>query len=324
MMKQSIIFILLFVFGSAYLLAQDEDRALFLADSLGVDASVIQEYMAFQKYSDSLESTFDYIYDEADLNNGIAKISIPEGYKFLEKNGAQTVLSDIWGNPVDETVVGLLLKIDESAVEITYGIEITYSEEGYIEDDDAEDIDYDELLDEMKNDALDANPERKRLGYPEIELIGWASEPFYDASSKKLHWAKELLFEGEETNTLNYNIRVLGRKGYMNLNVIGDIEVLEDVKENLNPILNSVTFNEGYKYSEFDPDLDDVAAYGIGGLIAGKVLAKAGFFAVLLKLWKFIALGAIALFAAFKKRLFGSKELANVVSKDTDQENSEV
>lgn len=310
------------IIGVTVITAQDQARIEFLADSLDVEVSAVEEYLAYMKYADSLESTFTYVYDEASLSGGVAKVVVPEGYKFLEKKDAQRVLSDIWGNPRDETLAGLLLKTEDSPADVSYGIEITYSEEGYIDDDDAEDIDYNDLLEEMQNDAKAANPERKSLGYPEIELIGWASKPFYDSSNKKLHWAKELLFEDEASNTLNYNIRVLGRKGYMNLNVIGDIDVLEDVKQNLDPILNSVTFNEGNTYSEFDPDFDDVAAYGIGGLIAGKVLAKAGFFAVILKLWKFIAIGVVALFAAFKKRIFGSKETDVAIQEDTNQDNS--
>lgn len=323
MTKPFKIFVALFTFGISMLSAQDDERIAFLADSLDVDESVVEEYLDFEKYSDSLESTFHYIYDEAELKGDMAQISIPEGYKFLEKKEARIVLSDIWGNPEDSSVLGLLLKENESPVETSYGIEITYSEDGYIEDDDAEDIDYDELLEEMQGDASSANLERKKLGYSTVELVGWASEPFYDASEKKLHWAKELLFEGDETNTLNYNIRVLGRKGYMNLNVIGDIDVLEDVKENLNPILNSVTFNQGHAYSDFDPDFDDVAAYGIGGLIAGKILAKAGFFVVLLKLWKFIAIGAIALFAGMKKWFFGKKEETLLVLEENQEETKE-
>ena len=185
---------------------------------------------------------------------------------------------------------------------------MSYEEEGYIEDEDAEDLDYDDLLEEMQSDAQLGNEQRTTLGYPTIDLVGWAASPFYDNENHKLHWAKELKFEGDETNTLNYNIRVLGRKGYLTLNVIGDMEVLSDVQQNLDPILASTTFNSGHRYSDFNPDIDTVAAYGIGGLIAGKVLAKAGFFAVLLKFWKFIAIGAVALFAGFKKKVFGSKE----------------
>lgn len=323
MIKPLKICLTLFVLGCTILSAQDDERAVFLADSLDKDLSVIQEYLAFEKYSDSLNSTFHYIYDEAILKGGIATITVPDGYKFLEKEEATMVLSNLWGNPTDESILGLLLKENESPSETSYGIEITYSEDGYIEDDDAEDIDYDELLEGMQEDVTQINPERIAIGYPSVELLGWASKPFYDKSEKKLHWAKELLFEGDDTKTLNYNIRVLGRNGYMNLNVIGDIDVLEDVKENLNPILGSVLFNQGHTYSEFDPDFDNVAAYGIGGLIAGKILAKAGFFVVLLKFWKFIAIGAIALFASFKKRIFGTKKEEEPLVLEEKNENSE-
>ena len=160
----------------------------------------------------------------------------------------------------------------------------------------------------MQEDAIANNETRKSMGYEAMEMVGWAAEPFYDDVNKKLHWAKELYFEGQEENTLNYNIRILGRKGYLNMNAISDIHQLPLVKENIDVVLSSVSFNDGNRYADFNPDLDDVAAYGIGGLVAGKVLAKAGFFALLLKFWKFIAIGVVGLFGAFKKRIFGSKE----------------
>jgi hypothetical protein len=48
-------------------------------------------------------------------------------------------------------------------------------------------------------------------------------------------------------------------------------------------VLNIVQFNEGFRYADFDSKVDDVAAWTIGGLVAGKVLAKAGLFALLAK-----------------------------------------
>jgi len=171
--------------------------------------------------------------------------------------------------------IGLLFPEDMTPVHdaFTYAVEIEYSEEGYIEDEDAEDMDYDELLEDMQADIKAANPERKAQGYETMELVGWASPPYYDQENKKLHWAKELKFEGYDVNTLNYNIRVLGRKGYLNLNAIGDINMLDTFNADRDNILNSVEFTAGNRYSDFNPDIDEVAAYGIGGLIAGKILA---------------------------------------------------
>jgi len=264
---------------------------------------------AYVKKIDSINKSFTYQDGIISLQDGLAEIKVPEGYKFLDAKQSSYVLTDLWGNPPSE-VLGMLFpkNVDPISDNFSYAVEITYSDEGYIEDDDAKDIDYNDLLEEMQNDTEAANEERVSLGYPTMDLIGWASTPFYDEVNKKLHWAKELKFQGEDINTLNYNIRVLGRKGFLNLNAIGTIDVLPEFKNDVDEILNSVSFTEGNTYADFNPEYDKVAAYGIGGLIAGKLLAKAGVFAVILKFWKFIAIGAVGLFSAFKNKIFGRKE----------------
>ena len=72
-----------------------------------------------------------------------------------------------------------------------------------------------------------------------------------------------------------------------------------------------VSFNQGHTYGDFNPSLDQSAAYTLAGLIAGGVLAKAGFFKALLigilAFKKFVIVGALAAFgaiSAFAKRLF--------------------
>jgi uncharacterized membrane-anchored protein len=116
-----------------------------------------------------------------------------------------------------------------------------------------------------------------------------------------LHWAKEVKFDGDITNTLNYEVRVLGRSGVLVLEAVAGIEQLKKVKNNINNIFGMVSFSDGNKYENFDSGIDKVAAVGIGGLIAGKILAKAGFFALLIKFWKIIAVGAVAAFAGIRK-----------------------
>ena len=68
-------------------------------------------------------------------------------------------------------------------------------------------------------------------------------------------------------------------------------------------------FNPGYRYSDFDPSVDEVAAYGIAALVAGKVASKAGLFAklgvlllALKKFWIFIVIAAGALVSRLFKR----------------------
>ena len=64
--------------------------------------------------------------------------------------------------------------------------------------------------------------------------------------------------------------------------------------------------DQGSRYEDFNPELDKVAAYGIGALVAGKVVAKTGLLAAGLLLLKkfgvFILVGLGAIFGKFFKR----------------------
>ena len=263
---------------------------------------------------EQIEKSLTYETGKIILGKDLAVLQVPAGYRYLSAKQSQYVLSQLWGNPPDSTTLGMLFPENQGPFhENSHAIEISYSEEGYIDDSDAKDLDYTDLLAEMQSDVRDGNPARVQAGYPKVELVGWASPPFYDANTHKLHWAKELNFESSETNTLNYNIRILGRKGYLVLNVIGDINVLPAIKMNIKPVLASVDFTKGNRYSDFNPDIDEVAAYGVGGLIAGKVLAKVGFFALFLKFWKVIITVVMAAFYYIRKKFFGEKETGTAI-----------
>src|SRR5438309_747452 len=71
-----------------------------------------------------------------------------------------------------------------------WAVVITYDEDGYVKDDDAAKIDYVDLLKKMQQGIRDENDERKRAGYPTVELVGWAEPPRYDSASHKLYWQR--------------------------------------------------------------------------------------------------------------------------------------
>ena len=167
-------------------------------------------------------------------------------------------------------------------------------------------IDYTDLLKDMQSDTEEANEQRAEAGYEPVTLVGWAAKPYYDHQLNVLHWAKELRFGQATEHTLNYNVRLLGRRGVLNLNAVGDLSQLAEVRGTIPAVIKSVSFSKGLQYADFNPKLDEVAAVGIGGLVAGKILAKVGFFALILKFWKIlIALAAGAWTAV--RRFFGAK-----------------
>lgn len=251
------------------------------------------------------------IIKDPSTSKDLATISTGNSLQYLNPRDTKTVLETLWGNPPRDLSLGMIVSQGFQPVGMEdhhYAIEITYSEDGYIDDKDAKDINFDELLQEMKSDTKSNNSERIKQGYEPVELIGWAQAPFYDSESKKLYWAKELKFGDGEMHILNYNIRILGRKGYLNLNIIADMDDLGFVNEQLKTILEAVEFKPEFHYSSYDPSIDKLASYGIGALVAGKVLSKAGFFVVLMKFWKVIAASLAALFIGLKKKFLGNKD----------------
>jgi uncharacterized membrane-anchored protein len=223
---------------------------------------------------------FDYQQGEIALPGNQAKLTVPNGYYYLSPTDAKKVLTDLWENPSGDSL-GMIFPSTQLPTDYdSWAAVVTWDPLGYVSDKDAAEIDYDALLITMKADLQEENIWRIQNNFEPIELVGWAAPPIYDATTKKLHWAKELSFSGTEANTLNYNLRALGRKGVLQLNFIADIDQLEQIKAALPEVAAMASFSNGAQYADFDPSIDNVAAVGIGGLIAGKVLAKTGFLAV--------------------------------------------
>ncbi|WP_437751329.1 DUF2167 domain-containing protein [Sorangium sp. So ce1389] len=232
------------------------------------------------------------------VGDNLAELDVPEAFRFTGPEGARKVL-EAWGNPPGSDALGMLFPAGLSPIaDDSWGVVISYVEEGHVDDDDAKDIDFGELLAEMQKDTSERNLERHKAGFPAVRLIGWAEPPHYDPASKKLYWAKALEFDGNKDGTLNYSIRVLGRKGVLELNAVSGMKQLATVRSEMQSVLKFVEFKPGNRYEDFNEDIDHVAAYGIGALVAGKVAAKAGLFkgllAVLLASKKLVVAGLVA------------------------------
>jgi uncharacterized membrane-anchored protein len=189
--------------------------------------------------------------------------------------------------------------------EHSWAVILTWSDDGHVTDADAAEIDYTELLETMQAETRDANPARREAGYPTADLIGWAQPPRYDATAKRLHWAKHLQFEGSNGGTLNYDIRVLGREGYLSMSAIAGIADLDRVNDGMNEVLAMAEFDEGHRYADFNPDTDRTAAYGLAALVGGGLAAKTGLLAklglFLAKFWKLLLIAGVGVVALVRK-----------------------
>tara|TARA_R110002072_G_scaffold46591_9_gene129003 strand:- start:41987 stop:42961 length:975 start_codon:yes stop_codon:yes gene_type:complete len=236
---------------------------------------------------------------------GVAEIKLEAGWQWIDGLQGQRLLRE-FGNEMDPSVRGVALPPDFATSNI-FAV-YTISDDGHIED---EEPDYDELLEQMKEQTVEGSKARKQAGMGGVELMGWAEPPHYDKQDHKLYWAKELMFEGSPTATLNYNVRVLGRTSNIEINGVGDIGQLQEVDQHCKKLLRATEFTEGKRYSDFDPEYDKIAAYGIGGLIAGKIALKVGLFAklgiFLLKFLKPLLVG-LAVVGGILVKVFGGRK----------------
>ncbi len=272
------------------------------------------EQLQYVMMAKQIMASLDRKQGKVELADNVATLNVPENFYYLNPEDAEKILAQAWGNPpgTGKETLGMLLPREASPFsEDSWGVTIWYEKDGYVSDNDADDIDYSELLSQMKADTREASAQRVQQGYEPIELIGWAAKPFYDKASHKLYWAKEIKFGDDPAHTLNYNIRILGRKGVLVLNFIAGMSQKQMIDSNLGTVLAIADFNDGSRYADFDPSIDKVAAYGIGALVAGKVLAKTGLLAAALIFLKKFGVIIVIAIGAFIRKLFQRKPEAD-------------
>lgn len=268
-----------------------------------------------QEAPTGLDAELRYQRGKVTVGDSLATFDLGEEFRYLDPAQSERLLVEGWGNPPGNETLGMIFPSELSPLSPEgWGIIISFEEDGYVEDDEAEKLDYDDLLQQMKKEVTEANEERQKAGYEPIDLVGWAERPHYDPADHKLYWAKQLRFGDAEQDTLNYNIRALGRRGVLVLNAVASMDQMATVQASMQELLPAVELNAGHRYSDFVPGTDKVAEYGIGALIAGTLAAKSGLFKVLLAgllaFKKVIVVGVVAAGVALKK-LLGKKQPAD-------------
>jgi len=215
---------------------------------------------------------------------GIATIKVPEGQAFLDAANTRRFLELTQNPPRDNHYT--LADWEREWFAIFY-----FQETGYIKDDEA--LDEAALLRSLQESDGPANQERQRLGMPAVHTVGWHVAPHYDTLTKRLEWGVRL--QGDDGKpTINYTIRLLGRRGVMHATLVAAPEGLDRDIADFKSVLAEYSFVAGEKYSEFRAG-DRVAEYGLAALVLGgaaAVATKSGFGKAL---GKFVLAGVVAL-----------------------------
>ncbi|HUA79242.1 MAG TPA: DUF2167 domain-containing protein [Dyella sp.] len=233
-----------------------------------------------------------------------ATLKVPDGYAFLDAAGTRSLDNILHNPPGDADEYTLAPK---SLAWIAF---FSYEDIGYVRDD--EKLDPDAILQSYRDGTEQSNKERKSRGWEELNILGWKAQPEYDAQIKSLTWS--ILAEDAQSHhqIINYNARLLGRHGVMDVVVVTSPEKLTAAIDDFKSTLPGFQYAPGESYAEYRPG-DHVAEYGLAALITGGALAvaaKKGLFTViggfLVAAWKFVLAAFVALGAWFKN-LFKKK-----------------
>jgi uncharacterized membrane-anchored protein len=242
-----------------------------------------------------------------------ASLKLGARYYFLGPDEAKQVLRE-WGNPPDAArgVLGIVFPAGKTFLDETWGAVVTYEDAGYISDQDADKTDYNKYIADLQNGEAAENEARKKDGFPSSHLVGWAQPPTYDKARHEMIWARDIRFAGQTDDSLNYDVRLLGRKGFVSLNLVSTMSQLPAVRADAAALAAAAAFDPGSAYADYKAGSDKKAEYGVAGLVAAglglAVAHKLGLIAVLaLFAKKFIVLigAALAGGAAWVRRLFG-------------------
>ena len=226
---------------------------------------------------------------------GEATIRVPAGHKFAGPEDTRKLM-EFMGNPTDETEKGIVFPADDS-----WFVVFEFSAVGYVKDDDKAKLDADAILSSIKEGTEEGNKERRKRGWSTLSVVGWDQKPQYDSTSHNLIWAIRAKDDkGEEV--VNYNTRLLGRRGYMSANLVVDPGMLSKNVPAYKKLLDGFAFSKGNTYAEFRSG-DKIAEYGLAALVTGGAAAVAVKVGLFKKLWKLIILAVLGVGAAVKKVL---------------------
>lgn len=240
---------------------------------------------------------------------GQARLRLPAGTQFVPQPQAGRLLKAM-GNPGDDPRLhGLVFPEGDGGWFVT----VRFEPAGFVKDDDARDWKPDDLLQSYRDGTEASNAERAKQGLPQLEILGWAEKPAYDAAAHRLVWAMSSRHKGDAADApqgVNYNTYVLGREGYFMLNLVTGLKDLPAYKPQAQSLLAALAFDDGKRYADFDASTDRVAEYGLAALVVGVAAKKLGLIAMaglfLAKFGKLLFVGA-ALLGGLAIKLFKRK-----------------
>jgi uncharacterized membrane-anchored protein len=225
-----------------------------------------------------------------------AEIMVPDGYLFADGNGARKFM-ELTHNPPSGEEVGLIVPKSENE---DWFVLFEFDPVGYVKDDDKSSLDAEALLHSLQKATEESNQERQKRGWKAFHLNNWYAPPFYDSETNNLTWAINGSEDNNQNPSINYSVRLLGRRGTMNVDLVLDPSDMASVEPRFKSLMKGFRFAGGNRYADFVAG-DKLAGYGLTALIAGGATAVAIKSGLLAKFWKFLLVLGAAIVGAIKR-----------------------
>jgi uncharacterized membrane-anchored protein len=187
-----------------------------------------------------------------------ANITVPEGCRFTDQNGARAVLASS-REPVPDNLAGLLFPDSRQWFAV-----IQFTENGYVKTADNETLDADAILKKYQSDLSRQFKEHSLAGgRAAIPDVSWELKPFYDPALNKLEYALKAKNAGG--GSINYVVNWLGRRGMLSVTVVQSGKADFNLAS-LRDAVKGISFKNGERYTDHEP-ADRVARLGLADLI---------------------------------------------------------
>lgn len=222
----------------------------------------------------------------------IAEIQLPDKYAAADGDDTRRIM-EAMQNPPTGREVGVVFPGS-----FAWFVVFEYDDIGYVKDDEKGSLDPNAMLESIKRGTEEGNKQRAKHGWAPLTIVGWEQPPRYDEQIHNLTWAVRAESRGEPV--VNYNTRLLGRKGVMRVTLVTDPPELQAALPQFRTLLNGYTFTKGSRYAEWVPG-DKVAQVGLTALVTGGAAAVAVKSGLAKYLWKILVVAGAGSLAFFRK-----------------------
>ena len=253
---------------------------------------------------------------------GVALLSVPKGFIFMEGNAIKSP----YRIECDSLkYLGCLVASSKSTDSVAppFIIELVYIQTGYITDSTLVQTTEDFFWKDINHINYEKNKSIREKGCDTLTIQSWAMKPYFLEKDHQLQWAVSC--RSNQQDYIRYSVHKMGRYGVVEMTISTSPQHLLEINSQIPLITSSIDFYKGFKHEDFDPNFDNLAAFGFAGILAGKVLTKVKVVPFIFKWLKWVIIALLGVFTFFKRKLI-RRDLANdleISYLDTELENDQ-